>query len=96
MDIIDEDQPDHPIEVGAPIRPTLVERQREETREKLALFLVIALTLITILSLGLGVGFPDRVSAIKEILTMTLPGFFGAFGTAVGFYFGQKMITRRG
>lgn len=96
MNTTDEDPSAHLVEVGAPIMPTLVERQREETREKLALFLVIALTLITILSLGLGVAFPDRVSAIKEILTMTLPGFFGAFGTAVGFYFGQKMITRRG
>ena len=72
------------------IAPDVLERRHEDFRQRVTIHLTYAIVLLSISAIGLVVAFPDRTAALKDILSIILPGLFGVYGTAMGFYFSQR------
>jgi len=79
------------VEVDKPaIPPDLLERRHEDFRQRVTIHLTYAILMLSMSSIGLVVAFPDRTTSLKDILSIILPGLFGVYGTAMGFYFSQR------
>lgn len=78
------------IEIDTTVPPRAIERSRENVRERIVVHLTWCVTLVIVTSLATATVYPDRVQAIKDLLLIMMPGLFGSYGTALGFYFGQK------
>jgi hypothetical protein len=72
------------------IAPDVLERRHEDFRQRVTIHLTYAIFLLSLSAIGLVVAFPDRTVALKDILSIVMPGLFGVYGTAMGFYFSQR------
>jgi hypothetical protein len=85
-----------PNEVAGPVEPRSIEFRREDTRSKLAYFLVgifaveVAAALISVLfSKWLGLGANGSAS-VKDILSVVFSPTVALVGSAIGFYFANE------
>ncbi|MGE7413009.1 hypothetical protein [Methylobacterium tarhaniae] len=72
------------------IAPDVLERRHEDFRQRVTIHLTYAIFLLSMAAIGLVVTFPDRTAVLKDIRSIILPGLFGVYGTAMGFYFSQR------
>lgn len=79
-----------PIDVDLPIAPHTLERRHEDLRQRVTLHLTYAIGVIAVLSIVIVAAMPDRAAPLKDLLSIILPGLFGVYGTAMGFYFSQR------
>ena len=70
--------------------PDTIQGKREDVRRVIVQNLTYAVIGIPALSVVTVAVMPDRLTALKEILPLIFTGLFGAYGTAIGFYFGEK------
>lgn len=69
---------------------TIVERQKDPVRQKIAMRLTYAMISITLIPIIAAAVFPDRALAIRDVAVSIIPAVAGIYGTIIGFYFGEK------
>jgi hypothetical protein len=88
--MVDEITDREMLDVGPPTPPDTVEGKREDVRRVIVQNLTYAVIGIPVISVITVAVMPDRLTTLKEILPLIFTGLFGAYGTAIGFYFGER------
>jgi hypothetical protein len=82
--------PNEFYDIGPLTPPDTVDIKREDLRRHITRLLTYTVIIISLAAVAAVIAAPDRLSALKEILPIIFTGLFSVYGTAIGFYFGQK------
>ncbi len=80
---------DSDVNIEAPIKFEMRDRQNDSVREKIAMRLTYAIITIILVPIIIVTIFPEKASAIKDASSIITP-IVGIYGTIIGFYFGDK------